>query len=64
VESLLKGLESGNYGFGVQLAELPLQLRGFGHVKDGNREKLAELRTQLMEKFRGENVVQIIEKVA
>ena len=64
VEGILAGLNSGNYTLAVQLAELPLQLRGFGHVKDQNRDKLALQREQLMEQYRGENVVKFVEKVA
>ncbi|MEE4190843.1 MAG: indolepyruvate ferredoxin oxidoreductase family protein [Halieaceae bacterium] len=64
LEDILTGLNSGNYALAVQLAELPLQLRGFGHVKDQNRDKLALQRQQLMEQYRGENVVKFVEKVA
>jgi indolepyruvate ferredoxin oxidoreductase len=64
LDVLLKTLDGNNYAVAVQLAELPLQLRGFGHVKDQNREKLELQRQQLMERFRGENVVNFVEKVA
>ncbi len=64
LDELLQGVDGNNYDVAVQIAELPLQLRGFGHVKDQNREKLALQRQTLMEKFRGENVVKFVEKVA
>jgi len=61
---LLGDLKDSNYAIAVQLAELPMQLRGYGHVKDQNREKLQLQREQLMQSFRGENVVKFVEKVA
>ncbi len=64
LDQLLAGLDAGNYALAVQLAELPLQLRGFGHVKDGNRDKLELQRKQLLQQFSGENVVKFVEKVA
>jgi len=64
LDTLLEGLNGDNYALAVQLAELPLQLRGFGHVKDQNREKLLLQRDSLLEQYRGENVVKFVEKVA
>jgi indolepyruvate ferredoxin oxidoreductase len=57
-------VDDSNYALAVQLAELPLQLRGFGHVKDGNREKLQLQREKLLDRFRGDNIVKFVEKVA
>ncbi|MEE4660325.1 MAG: indolepyruvate ferredoxin oxidoreductase family protein [Halieaceae bacterium] len=64
IDTLLQGLADRNYSIAVQLAELPLQLRGFGHVKDGNRDKLALQRETLLQRFRGDNIVQLVEQVA
>ena len=64
IAQLQQGVNADNYAIAVQLAELPLQMRGFGHVKDGNREKLALQQEQLMSRFSGENVVKFVEKVA
>jgi len=64
LEQLAHGLKEDNYQVAVQLAELPLQLRGFGHVKDQNREKLDMQSEQLLGKFRGENVVKFVERAA
>ncbi|MEP5764969.1 MAG: indolepyruvate ferredoxin oxidoreductase family protein [Halieaceae bacterium] len=61
---ILAGLDKGNYAMAVQIAELPLQLRGFGHVKDQNRDKLQLQRDNLLTQYRGENVVKFVEKVA
>ena len=64
LEELLPGLTDANYGAGVQLAELPLQLRGFGHVKDDNRAKLTLQRDGLLAAYRGESPVRIVERAA
>jgi indolepyruvate ferredoxin oxidoreductase len=64
LSELLGKLNDGNYSIAVELADLPRQLRGFGHVKDQNREKLALQREQLMDRFHGDNVVKFVEKVA
>lgn len=45
-----------------ELLSLPLQLRGFGHVKDRNRHQLAVRRQTLLTRLQGqEDVVQIVE---
>ena len=64
LEDLLTDLTDANYAAGVQLAELPLQLRGFGHVKDENRIKLTLQRDRLLAAFRGESPVRVVEKAA
>jgi indolepyruvate ferredoxin oxidoreductase len=64
VQGLLGSLEDSNYSIAIQLAEMSMQLRGFGHVKDGNRDKLASQREELLAQFRGENVVKFVERVA
>jgi indolepyruvate ferredoxin oxidoreductase len=64
LEQLAHGVKEDNYQVAVQLAELPLQLRGFGHIKDQNREKLMLQREQLLEKFRGDNIVKFVERAA
>ena len=64
VHDLVAGLTQENYETGVQLAELPRQLRGFGHVKDENRAKLDLQLNRLLAAFRGESPVKIVEKAA
>jgi indolepyruvate ferredoxin oxidoreductase len=45
-----------------ELLELPLQLRGFGHVKDANRAQLDARRRQLLARLEGgADPVQIVE---
>ena len=43
-----------NYPVALQLAKLAGKLRGYGHVKDRNRELLALQRAELLQRFRGE----------
>ena len=47
VETLIAGLGSDNHGLAVEIAEVPLAMRGFGHVKEANiacaKEREAEL---------------------
>ena len=64
LKELLASLTDANYAVAVQLAELPLQLRGFGHVKDENRVKLIPARNRLLAAFRGESPVKVVEKAA
>ena len=61
---LLPDLTDANYAAAVQLAELPLQLRGFGHVKDDNRDRLKLQRDGLLAAFRGESPVRIVDEAA
>jgi len=56
VESVLAGLNEDNYGRGLELAKLSAKLRGFGHVKDRNRELLALQEKALLAQFRGEEL--------
>ena len=46
-------LTDGNYDQAVELAQLPMQLRGFGHIKDANRDQLAVRRGRLLRAFSG-----------
>ncbi|MEM1154253.1 MAG: DUF6537 domain-containing protein, partial [Pseudomonadota bacterium] len=45
-------LNSDNYDTACALAALPAKLRGYGHVKDNNREKLAPQREQLLQQLK------------
>ncbi len=64
LQTLLAGLKDANYAVALELARLPAKLRGFGHVKDRNRELLAPQRQRLLREFLGEkpaDVVTIVE---
>jgi len=52
VGELLGKLDASNAPIAVELARLPLQVRGFGHVKLANAQRAAEERMVLLEQFR------------
>ena len=54
VETLLADLSPQNYEVACELAGLAAQLRGFGHVRDRNRDKLSDRYRQLLSQWRGE----------
>ncbi|KGE05278.1 indolepyruvate ferredoxin oxidoreductase family protein [Pseudohaliea rubra] len=53
LDEALPQLDEDAYPLVVELAALPLQLRGFGHVKDRHREQLAPRRERLLSQLRG-----------
>ncbi len=55
LDSIVAGLAKDNYEVAVELASLPGKLRGFGHVKDRNREKLVLKKNELLKKFQGKD---------
>ena len=59
LEEIIARLTRNNLDLACELAELPAKLRGFGHVRDRNREGLLARREQLLDAFRGN--VQFIE---
>jgi indolepyruvate ferredoxin oxidoreductase len=64
LETLLGKLDDDNYAVALELAKWPAKLRGYGHVKDRNREQLALHNVELLRQFRGEyktDIVQIVE---
>ena len=57
-------LNNKNYDAALALAELPAKLRGFGHVKDRNRDLLALQKQELLQRLRGDTTaspVKIVE---
>jgi len=52
IGELLSNLTAGNAPIACELARLPLQVRGFGHVKLANAERAAEEHQVLLERFR------------
>ena len=56
LDLLTRHLNGQNYGMAVQLAELPMSVRGFGHVKVGNYERAELKKRSLLETFKGERV--------
>lgn len=49
--ALLNQLSPANHAVAVQIAALPAQIRGFGHVKEANVEKVKVLEAQLLAEF-------------
>ena len=52
IGELLEKLSSANAATATELARLPLQVRGFGHVKLANAERVADEREVLLGQFR------------
>jgi indolepyruvate ferredoxin oxidoreductase len=47
VQKLLAGLNADNHALALEIASLPEQIRGFGHVKERNH-KAAQLRREAL----------------
>jgi indolepyruvate ferredoxin oxidoreductase len=52
VEEILAGLSPANHATAVELAALPMEIRGFGHVKEANRTRTKEKEAALLARFR------------
>ena len=52
VEALIAGLDSDNHALAVEIAEVPLAMRGFGHVKEANIVCAKEREAELLAAFR------------
>ena len=52
VDALIAGLGSDNHGLAVEIAEVPLAMRGFGHVKEANIACAKEREAELLAAFR------------
>jgi indolepyruvate ferredoxin oxidoreductase len=51
-EELAAGLDHANHDLAVRIAEVPDQIRGFGHVKQAHLEKAKRLEAELLAAFR------------
>ncbi|MGK6308084.1 indolepyruvate ferredoxin oxidoreductase family protein [Variovorax sp. DT-64] len=59
IEELLAGLNAGNHGLALEIASLPEQIRGYGHVKERNL-KAARIRwAELMAKWRNPQAARV-----
>jgi indolepyruvate ferredoxin oxidoreductase len=52
IEEVRKALDAGNYGTAVEIARLPEQIKGFGHVKERNLKAARLAWGELMGRFR------------
>ncbi len=66
IDKLLVDLKADNYEFAVEIAALPEYIRGYGHVKVANMEKVKRQRDVLLDHFygRSDKVVRIVELAA
>jgi indolepyruvate ferredoxin oxidoreductase len=46
-------LTESNHAIATELAALPLEIRGFGHIKEANRQRVAQKSESLLARFRG-----------
>ena len=53
VMELVDGLNADNHALAAEIAELPMRIRGFGHVKERNRRTAKDCEEQLLTDFRG-----------
>ena len=58
VGELLDGLKPENHALAVELASIPDEIRGFGHIKAANLEQAKQHEARLLARFRGEPPVQ------
>jgi indolepyruvate ferredoxin oxidoreductase len=52
LEDIISRLSSGNYATAIELAALPLEIRGFGHVKQANLNRAKVKEAALLAQFR------------
>jgi indolepyruvate ferredoxin oxidoreductase len=51
VEGLLRTLSPDNYGLAVEIASLPQDIRGYGHVKDASIERVKAREHVLLDRY-------------
>ena len=59
VGELLGGLTADNHALAVQLASVPEDIKGYGHVKDANLEKARRKQADLLHKWRNPETLKI-----
>jgi indolepyruvate ferredoxin oxidoreductase len=60
VDELLAKLDRDNHAVALQLAALPEDMRGFGHIKENNVKAARARWAELLARFRGQQVAQVI----
>jgi indolepyruvate ferredoxin oxidoreductase len=58
IEQLIAGLDQSNHHAAVELASLPEEIRGYGHVKERHVKHAKRREAELLEEFRSKNVPQ------
>jgi indolepyruvate ferredoxin oxidoreductase len=61
LDSVLEDVSDDNYEVAVEIARLPEKLRGYGHVKDRNREKMKVLESDLLARLQGRDAVPVVQ---
>jgi indolepyruvate ferredoxin oxidoreductase len=52
LDEIAAALSPQNHGIAVELAALPLEIRGFGHIKENNRQRAKAKEAELIAQFR------------
>ncbi|MGZ8253562.1 MAG: DUF6537 domain-containing protein, partial [Burkholderiaceae bacterium] len=60
VDELLARLDRDNHAVALELAALPEEIRGFGHIKEENLKTARARWAALLAGFRGQQVAQVI----
>jgi indolepyruvate ferredoxin oxidoreductase len=60
VDELLGKLAADNHAVAVELASIPEEIRGYGHVKARHLEKSRAKQAELLARFRGQGNAQVI----
>ncbi len=61
IDELLAKLSADNHALAVQLARIPEDIRGYGHIKTRHLEAARTKQTQLLSQFRGHGSAQVIQ---
>ena len=61
LNAVLADVTDDNYEIAVEIARQPQKLRGFGHVKDRNREKMKVQQSDLLARFSGKDRVPVVQ---
>ena len=60
VDELLGKLAADNHSVAVELASIPEEIRGYGHVKAQHLDKVRAKQAELRARFRGQGNAQVI----
>lgn len=52
LDEITRGLTAQNHAVAVELAALPMEIRGFGHIKEANRQRTKAKEAELLAGFR------------
>ncbi|MCP5266579.1 MAG: indolepyruvate ferredoxin oxidoreductase family protein [Burkholderiaceae bacterium] len=64
IDELMSTLDAGNHGLAVEIASLPLEVRGFGPVKQAAEDAAQRRETELLAQWRGGSRTIVIREVA